>query len=340
MNRMVVVVAAMLVTEAVGAVSTLSIGDLKVEGNQVEIPIVLGGNVGGGVSAMDFHLNYNPEALQPVSASAGGMAALADKRVMANVGAPGEYVVVMMGMNQAACAPGELAKVVMQRTGGSSESNWGLGITGQTLSASNGAVMESQALPFTFHSNGDPVESDPKVETAKAESPDSKRSMSTADRGRQAPATESPASENPEVAAPKAAESERLRRLLAEKDRVRSGIGAMGAGRPEPKTDVRPGIEQPGSDVNKSIPAGVEPAVPIVQAENTPKTVESVASNTSVASDASPVETGGKSPRRLLAWMAAFFIFGAGLAGWLIMRGRLFSSVLPPKRGCKSSADL
>jgi len=322
MNRMMVVVAAMLVTEAVGAVTTLGIGDLKVEANQVEIPIVLGGDVGGGVSAMDFHLNYNPEVLQPVSASAGGMAALADKRVMANVGAPGEYVVVMMGMNQAACSAGELAKVVMQRTGGSSESSWGLGITGQTLSASNGAVIESETLPFTPRDNGDPVGSSPKVETAKSVNPESMRSMSAADRGVQVPAVEVSASANPDVAAPKAAESERLKRLLAEKDRIRSGIGA---GRLEPKTDVKPGIEQLGSDVNKSVPAGVEPAVPIVQAENAPETVESVASNAFVASDASPVEPGGKSPRRLLAWTAFFSIFGAGLAVWLVMRGRLFS---------------
>jgi hypothetical protein len=149
MNRSTIVLVTIVFVNATGfATGTLQIGDLTVEGNRVVIPVVLGGDVGNGVSALDFRLRYNPDLLQPVSVSAGTLAAQADKQVMANAGAPGEYAVVMMGMNQTTCGQGEVATVVMQRMADAPVSNWGLGIARQTLSALDGSVIPSEAVPY------------------------------------------------------------------------------------------------------------------------------------------------------------------------------------------------
>jgi hypothetical protein len=158
MNRMTIVFATILVgSEAFGAGGTLRIGIPKVEGDQITIPVVLGGQVGNGVAALDFRLNYNPEVLQPLSASAGAAASSADKRVMANVNTPGEYIVVMMGMNQTTCTSGEVVDVVMRRVGHAQEAEWSLGISEPTLSSMDGTVIESAALPFQAEPDKEPV---------------------------------------------------------------------------------------------------------------------------------------------------------------------------------------
>ena len=148
MNRISVVLGTMLLTGPVAfGVGTLGIGDLSIEGNQVVVPIVLGGDVGAGVSAMDFRLRYDPAELQPVSTSPGPAAVRADKQVMANVRAPGEYVVVMMGQ-RSTCRSGEVVHVVMNRIGTAQDRNWGLALHRQTLSSTEGTVIESRVIPF------------------------------------------------------------------------------------------------------------------------------------------------------------------------------------------------
>ena len=160
---------ALSVSAAAHGTGTLQISSPKVEGTQVTIPVMLGGDVGTGISALDFRLTYNPEVLRPVSASAGSAAASADKRVMANISAPGEYIVVMMGMNQTTCTSGEVATVVMERVADSADSKWDLGIKRQTLSSLDGTVIASEALPY------EPVETpetpEPAVPTAPAKAP-------------------------------------------------------------------------------------------------------------------------------------------------------------------------
>jgi len=149
MSRMWAVAAVLIISVEALAAGTLQIAPPKVEGNQVTIPVVLGGDSANAVSALDFRLTYNPEFLRPISASAGTAAASADKRVMANVSAPGEYIVVMMGMNQATCSSGEVAKIVMERVSDSRDADWGLGIARPTLSSLDGAVIASEALPYS-----------------------------------------------------------------------------------------------------------------------------------------------------------------------------------------------
>jgi hypothetical protein len=76
------------------------------------------------------------------------VASRADKQVMANVQTPGEYIVVMMGMNQTTCNPGEVVRIVMERLGNEPKTDWDLGLARQTLSSIDGTVIDSQALPY------------------------------------------------------------------------------------------------------------------------------------------------------------------------------------------------
>jgi len=137
---------AMLFAVAAFSEGTLQVGSPKVEGNKVIFPIILGGDQAGRVASLDFRLNYDPAVLKPVSTEAGAAATESDKRVMANAKQPGEYIVVMMGMNQTACAPGEVAKVVMERVAESDPKQWGLDITRQTLSSPEGTVIDSRVV--------------------------------------------------------------------------------------------------------------------------------------------------------------------------------------------------
>lgn len=148
MHRIALVfITGMITSAAAHGVGTLAIGEMTVEGDRVIVPVVLGGDVQSGVSALDFRLQYDPSQYRPLAAEAGAAAVQADKRVMANLSNPGEYIVVMMGMNQKTCAPGEVARVVFERLPGESQASPDLGIARPTLSSVDGDVIESQALP-------------------------------------------------------------------------------------------------------------------------------------------------------------------------------------------------
>ena len=88
-----------LVLLRTGYAGTLEFGRPTVEGEQYTIPVVLRGG-DGRVAALDFRLRYDPVVFQPVSTATGPAARQSDKVVTANTAAPGEYVVVMMGLNQ------------------------------------------------------------------------------------------------------------------------------------------------------------------------------------------------------------------------------------------------
>ena len=98
---------------------------------------------------MDFRVNYDPSVLRPISAGAGSAATDADKRVMANETASGEYVVVMMGMNQTTFTSGEVARIVMERTPGANPSQWKLGLSRPTLSGTDGTIIDSAVASYT-----------------------------------------------------------------------------------------------------------------------------------------------------------------------------------------------
>ncbi len=128
------------------ATVTLQTGPVTVNDNQVSMPIVLAGDTVGQVSALNFKLNFNPDALQAVSVRPGIAATSADKRVMANISASGTYTVVLIGMNQTTCRSGEIAEVVFERLKGAPSSSWALGISELTLSSPDGTPIEGEAV--------------------------------------------------------------------------------------------------------------------------------------------------------------------------------------------------
>lgn len=148
MNRLMLL-GFLLATATAQGSGTLQLGEPIVEQDRITIPVVLGGDLSGGVSAMDFRFRYNPKAVQPVSVVAGTAAQSADKRVMSNLRTPGEYAVVMMGFNQTACGPGEAIRIVLQRLQGPDQ-KWDLSLSDPAMSSVDGRLIESQVLPSDF----------------------------------------------------------------------------------------------------------------------------------------------------------------------------------------------
>jgi hypothetical protein len=153
MNRLMLL-GFLLATATAQSSGTLQLGKPTVEQDRITVPVMIGGDLSGGVSAMDFRFRYNPEALQPVSVVAGTAAQTADKRVMSNQRTPGEYAVVMMGFNQSSCGPGEAIRIVFQRLQGA-DRKWDLSLSDPTMSTVDGRLIESQVLPSDIEPAGD-----------------------------------------------------------------------------------------------------------------------------------------------------------------------------------------
>ncbi|MDQ1255891.1 MAG: Cohesin protein [Candidatus Hydrogenedentes bacterium] len=147
---------------------TLQIGTPTVEEQRVTFPVRLEGDVGDGVAAMDFRFNYDASQYKPLSVAAGQAALSADKRVEWNVRNPGECVIVMMGMNQNMCRPGDVAQIVFQRLDGAGGAESEFAVTRPTLSTLDGegiAVEGSvQRVRFTPDNTVEPVEPDDDTE--------------------------------------------------------------------------------------------------------------------------------------------------------------------------------
>lgn len=247
MNRSVriLAVAVMLQSGLAWSAATLEIRGTKVESGRVILPVLLGGDVGPGVSAMDFRLTYNPNLLRPLVAEAGEAAVRADKRVMANLQTPGEYVVVMMGFNQSVCQSGEMVRIVMEPAADSLAGDWQVGIIGQTLSSLEGTVIESQALPF--QQPAIPPDEGPDASRRRRPGqgavPEPERDTPTATES----AEDKPPSPPAAFVAPppipvESGARDAFHAAAAEADRARSGIETPGAPSaavpPEPRTDL------------------------------------------------------------------------------------------------------
>jgi len=355
MNRIGVVLGTMLLAGPLAfGVGTLGIGDLEVEGNQVVVPIVLGGDVGAGVSAMDFRLRYDPAELQPVSASPGPSAVRADKQVMANVRAPGEYVVVMMGQ-RSTCRAGEVVHVVMNRVGAAQDRNWGLALHQQTLSSAEGTVIESRAIPFDPGRQAPSSEADEEdteadedrtdagsgvagVPAQRDEAPGPKLSPGTGAIGHGS-ATAPGRDQAPGTADDPGADRERLAAAMAEAGRARAGLDTprpAGKGAPEGRLQDD-ALEKPSSEVldlghsqaqtHGDTPVAASGQTMLAQARGDAKTIEPSPDRN--ADDTTPSRarnTAVDSPRgnqlEKGAVIAAVIVLGA--AAVLLVHRRLF----------------
>jgi hypothetical protein len=121
---------------------TLQIGEPLVQDGRYVFPVHLDGGE-GQVTALDFRFDYDPTVFSPIAAAGGAMAVQAGKVVNANMTAPGNYRVVMMGLNQTPVGQGEVARITMQRLGENSVPYSDLGIGDPTLATGNGSQLSA-----------------------------------------------------------------------------------------------------------------------------------------------------------------------------------------------------
>lgn len=120
----------------------LRMGNPQLDGEHITIPVLLEGDVGQGVSTMDFQLNYDPGVLEPVAVTQGVASRSAGKQVQANKRGDGEYKIVVVGLNQNTVSSGEVANVIFQRVG-SQGGRTDLHITASTLSSAQAEEIPS-----------------------------------------------------------------------------------------------------------------------------------------------------------------------------------------------------
>ncbi len=146
MNRTLIrlgVIPVLLTTPLVSA-GRVDVGSPTVEDRRVTFPVLLNGDIGAGVAALDFRFQYDPAVFKPVSASAGPEALEANKRIYWNVRRPGECSVVMMGMNQSLCRQGLVASIEFERVNTQQSGDFGFTILQPTLSSVDGESIAAQ----------------------------------------------------------------------------------------------------------------------------------------------------------------------------------------------------
>ena len=149
---------------------TLQLGAYGVNGRTLSMPIALEIAGATGVSAMDFRVTYDPAVFEPISLRAGAAASQADKLITGNVAAPGQYVVLMFGMNQTTLSAGEIATIDFRVLDAPSTGSTEITLGGTTLSSPDALDIPSRGSRSTVPFDGDlPVtpESDEAAEASK-----------------------------------------------------------------------------------------------------------------------------------------------------------------------------
>ena len=343
MNRIGIVLVTILLAPATAyAVGTLGIGKATVEGDRLVVPITLDGDVGAGVAAVDFTFRYDPDVVQPVGASPGANARLANKEVQTSSLAPGEYKVVMMGVNQTVFGPGDVLSITMQRVPGAEGAKLALGIRAPTLASADGTVIDSAVRPY--------VDEDAVEEPEQPDPADDKPEPDADDRpdvGSPASGDEDDSTQPPDAAtggaggpsAPRAADEPaddaelRLSSAINEAARVRETIATPGTEpSEEPSGDESgpPNETTPDTAAEASAPVsedavGQEPATEAVtQRQDGRDTIENSTDGTSAdKAAAARDDTPATQQRRSLAvaGLGAALVVGIGL---YVLRGKLF----------------
>lgn len=151
----------------------LNVGNPTVEDNLYTVPILLNSGP-DSVAALDFRLQYDPAVFRPVSAMAGLAAQQANKIVTANMPVEGEYIVVMMGLNQTTLETGEVARVFFERLTSPDAGQSRIEIIEPTLATLEGTEIPVSANGLTVRFAGRDLENDSdasKERPAESESP-------------------------------------------------------------------------------------------------------------------------------------------------------------------------
>jgi len=164
-----------------------------VESNRYVIPVHLS-EAQGAVTALDFRLDFDAAAFRPVSVEAGAATLAAGKLVNSNSPEPGVYRVVVMGLNQDAIPPGEVARLVLERVEpGDGAARFA--VSDPTLALADGSKESSSGGEVRVRaatSNEKPAET-PAEETPEAPGPETEPASET---GENPPATEDSLSED------------------------------------------------------------------------------------------------------------------------------------------------
>ena len=123
----------------------LRIGDPEVEDGIYTFPIILLED-GGKVAAANFRVHFDPAVFEPLAAVAGAAAVRANKAVTGNVPLPGEYIIVMMGLNATTVSSGDLAHVQLRLIGGTESGETDILLSDTTLATLEGTELPSQSL--------------------------------------------------------------------------------------------------------------------------------------------------------------------------------------------------
>lgn len=160
---------------------TLRVGVPEVNGNQVVLPVLLEGDTGAGVAALDFTLNYDPAVFTPVRAEASEAAQAARKQVESNEVSPGNYVVMMFGMNQTTLNGGQVAEIVLNKKNQPASNQSDISIEQTTFASIEGAEIESSGSSQTVtfppppiddgDNNPPPANENPPPDDSPAETP-------------------------------------------------------------------------------------------------------------------------------------------------------------------------
>ncbi|MDZ4860252.1 MAG: cohesin domain-containing protein [Candidatus Hydrogenedentes bacterium] len=147
---------------------TLRVGVPDVQGTNVVLPVLLEGEIPGGVAALDFTLLYDPAVFEPVGAEAGAAAVAARKQVQSNESSPGNYVVTMFGMNQTTVQNGQIVEIILSAKTLPSSNQSAVTIDQTTLASVDGFEIASQGSDQTItfrpapNDDGDP-DNEPKT---------------------------------------------------------------------------------------------------------------------------------------------------------------------------------
>lgn len=130
----------------------INVGDPQVDGETITVPVLLQAGGSGDVSSLDFRVRYDPNQLKPVRAMPGPSAQNADKDVIGNERNPGEFSVVMMGLNRNVVGDGEVANITFERVGGGNAAD--VRITQTTLASPDAVEIPSRGSSRTISFDG------------------------------------------------------------------------------------------------------------------------------------------------------------------------------------------
>jgi hypothetical protein len=122
---------------------TLRIGDPIVENDQYVFQIFLVEDT-AEVAALDFRFSYDPTIFDPAGVTAGNAALQASKQVLGRVRDPGEFGVLVMGLNSFGIQEGEVARIAFERTDTDDTAATQLAVTNITFSDGEGVEVPSE----------------------------------------------------------------------------------------------------------------------------------------------------------------------------------------------------